>query len=222
VDPPSRGGVKGGVIKGGSDPPPQKGGRDSGFFWGAKNGQNWSKKVRDGGVSKSAVSGGRGGDSRKKNVGAWGAESLKILSPPPPPGGPKNPPGGVAPPPPPPTKIVTAEGGGGGGHKMGVPDPMKTGLKKVRDGGVSKSAVSGGRGGYSRKKNVGACGAESLKILSPPPPPGQPKTPRPGRAPRPPHAARPAEPRAFPGGKSMRTNNRTRFESEHMFHIVYF
>ena len=82
---------------GGSDPP-QNGGRDSGFFWGSKNGQKWSKKVRDGGVSKSAVSGGRGGFSRKKNVGAWGAESLKILSPPPP-GAAKYPPWGMTPPP---------------------------------------------------------------------------------------------------------------------------
>ena len=57
---PPQGGVKGGVKKGGGRTPPQNGGRDSGFFWGSKNGQKWSKKVRDGGVSKSAVSGGRG------------------------------------------------------------------------------------------------------------------------------------------------------------------
>ena len=44
--------------------------RDSPFFWGVKNGQKTSKKVREAGVTKSAVSGGRGGFSRKKNVGA--------------------------------------------------------------------------------------------------------------------------------------------------------
>ena len=44
--------------------------RDSPFFWGGKNGQKTSKKVREAGVTKSAVSGGRGGFSRKKNVGA--------------------------------------------------------------------------------------------------------------------------------------------------------
>jgi hypothetical protein len=88
--PPLRGGSRGGSKRGGPDPPPN-GGRDAGFFGGSKNGQKWSKKVRDGGVSKSAVSGGRGGFSRKKTVGAWGADSLKILSPPPPRGLPNTP-----------------------------------------------------------------------------------------------------------------------------------
>ena len=90
VGDPPQGGGQGGV-RGGGRTPPQNGGRDSGFFLGSKNGQKWSKKVRDGGVSKSAFSGGRGGFSRKKNVGAWGAESLKILSPPPPRGLPNTP-----------------------------------------------------------------------------------------------------------------------------------
>ena len=44
--------------------------RDLHFFLGSKKRKKWSKKVRDGGVSKSAFSGGRGGFSRKKNVGA--------------------------------------------------------------------------------------------------------------------------------------------------------
>ena len=96
---------------------PQNGGRDSGFFWGSKNGQKWSKKVRDGGVSKSAVSGGRGGFSRKKNVGAWGAESLKILSPPPP-GGCQIPPLGYDPPPSPAKNREIRRVGVGGAQKI--------------------------------------------------------------------------------------------------------
>ena len=115
--PPLRGGVKGGVKKGGGRTPPQNGGRDSGFFWGSKNGQKWSKKVRDGGVSKSAFSGGRGGFSRKKNVGAWGAESLKILSPPPP-GGCQIPPLGYDPPPSPAKNREIRRVGVGGAQKI--------------------------------------------------------------------------------------------------------
>ena len=110
----------GGVILGGSgggSDPPQNGGRDSGFFWGSKNGQKWSKKVRDGGVSKSAFSGGRGGFSRKKNVGAWGAESLKILSPPPP-GGCQIPPLGYDPPPSPAKNREIRRVGVGGAQKI--------------------------------------------------------------------------------------------------------
>ena len=117
----SWGGVKGGGQGGGSKrggrTPPQNGGRDSGFFWGSKNGQKWSKKVRDGGVSKSAFSGGRGGFSRKKNVGAWGAESLKILSPPPP-GGCQIPPLGYDPPPSPAKNREIRRVGVGGAQKI--------------------------------------------------------------------------------------------------------
>ena len=115
-DPPSGGGQGGGSKRGGRTPP-QNGGRDSGFFWGSKNGQKWSKKVRDGGVSKSAVSGGRGGFSRKKNVGAWGAESLKILSPPPP-GGCQIPPLGYDPPPSPAKNREIRRVGVGGAQKI--------------------------------------------------------------------------------------------------------
>ena len=115
-DPPQRGGSRGGSKRGGRTPP-QNGGRDSGFFWTPKNGQKWSKKVRDGGVSKSAVSGGRGGFSRKKNVGAWGAESLKILSPPPP-GGCQIPPLGYDPPPSPAKNREIRRVGVGGAQKI--------------------------------------------------------------------------------------------------------
>ena len=44
VDPPSEGGVKGGVKKGGSDPPPKWGSR-FGVFLGVKK---WSKMVKKG------------------------------------------------------------------------------------------------------------------------------------------------------------------------------
>ncbi len=105
-DTPLRGGGGGGLCT-----------RDLHFFLGSKNGQKWSKKVRDGGVSKSAFSGGRGGFSRKKNVGAWGAESLKILSPPPP-GGCQIPPLGYDPPPSPAKNREIRRVGVGGAQKI--------------------------------------------------------------------------------------------------------